>query len=157
MKQLIILATLIISSSQILWAQTAIYKHFANRPQLYAYCMERYPLTDADTANVTLLNTGDSTIYQVVIAELKALPFSPNKKNMLRPEGIMSATTGKEKPHAGAKKSLEIWTADAMTGDNGWYIICTPSDRMTVLIFLVKSTEEMLSVLQDVIHSEFKK
>jgi hypothetical protein len=53
-----------------LQAQTGLYKHFANRPGVKAYCVERYPLAEGDTACVTLLQVDDSATYKALRKEI---------------------------------------------------------------------------------------
>lgn len=140
-------------------AQTAIYKHFAAQRGVHAYCVERYPLHEGDTVCVTLLTTADSIVYQRLQRELHSMKFSTRTPKLLNPDDYSPSKKHgypamKQKNQS--KKSIEIRTADALHGDQGWYVICSPSDRMAFLIFLVHHDKEELSVIRHVTFSEFQ-
>ena len=67
-------------------SQTGIYKHFVNRTNVRAYCVECYPLAIGDTVCVTLLEVDDSLTYKALRKELKSLPFTPRNDNTVEKE-----------------------------------------------------------------------
>ena len=140
-------------------AQTAIYKHFADRPKVHAYCVERYPLYEGETVSVTLLTTADSSVYRSLRKELNAMKYTPHNPQLINPDDYSPSPKHgypAKKPNLDTKKSLEIHTADALPGDKGWYIIFAPSDRMAFLIFLVGDEKEELSIIRHVTFTEFQ-
>ena len=104
--------------------QTGIYKHFAKRPNVRVYCVERYPLAVGDTACVTLLEANDSVTYKALRKELQAMPFTPRKNyNLYVPfvnplEDSLRATVKPQ--HSDRKNSLEGFTLDGIDGDDGY-------------------------------------
>lgn len=146
-----LLATGIVAS-----AQTGLYKKYANRQHVQTYCVERYPLGDDYTALVTMIQTMDSAVYKNLRKELQALPFTP-RKDILRASMNIMINPAKEPGHklTDKSKSLEISVADGLPGDNGYYMLFFPSDRMIVLAFLVKDTEEQLAITMRMLATEF--
>lgn len=140
-------------------AQTGIYKHFAKRPGVRAYCVERYPLAVGDTVCVTLLEVDDSTAYRALAKELKTLPFTPRKNYNLNVPGQSNGKdvprTGKPKKESESKKSLEGFTADGLDGDKGFYMIYMPSDRYVILAFLCQGLSDLFSVNLHMLATEF--
>lgn len=140
-------------------AQTGIYKHFAKRPGVRAYCVERYPLASGDSICVTLLEVDDSTTYHSLIKEMKTLPFTPRKNyNLTLPMPSKEGNRPKvDKPNKGqeAKKSLEGFTVDGLEGDKGFYMIYTPSDRYVILAFLCRGLTDLMYVNIHILATEF--
>ncbi|MBQ8703734.1 MAG: hypothetical protein IJ524_05115 [Bacteroidales bacterium] len=162
MKRTLSLVLLLLSTVTIN-AQTGLYKRYATRPDVQAYCVERYPLNCGDSVCVTLLQTDDSAVYRTLLRELHDLPYAPKR---LRMNGTIRTTPSdsttqkmpedmaqqiKQKADSTAmlwreRKHLVIFNADGLPGDKGYYAIYYPSDRMVVLAFLVTSDEEALKI-----------
>lgn len=154
-------------------AQTGLYKRYASRQNVQAYCVERYPLSIGDSVCVTLLQTDDSTVYRTLLRELHEMPFTAKRlhidgsiryepsDNDLPPMLPEVAQQMKQKSdslalHWREHKHLVIFAADGLPGDKGYYAIYCPSDRMVVLAFLVTSDDEALKVAGHMMSSEFK-
>ena len=157
-----------------LQAQTGLYKRYASRPGVQAYCVERYPLSGGDSACVTLLQTDDSAVYRTLCRELHELPYTTKRLHI---DGTISIESDdlashpkipdeamrqmKQKAdsleqHWRERKHLVVFNADGLPGDRGHYAIYCPSDRMVVLAFLVDGDDESLKVAGHMISSEFK-
>lgn len=139
-------------------SQTGIYKHFANRTNVRAYCVERYPLAIGDTVCVTLLEVDDSLTYKALRKELKSLPFTPRKNYNLCVPGMSNNDTPHiDKPRTAceSKKSLEGFTADGLDGDKGFYMIYMPSDRYVILAFLCRGLDDLIKVNLHMLATEF--
>ena len=139
--------------------QTGIYKHFAKRPNVRVYCVERYPLAVGDTACVTLLEANDSVTYKALRKELQAMPFTPRKNyNLYVPfvnplEDSLRATVKPQ--HSDRKSSLEGFTLDGIDGDDGYYMVYCPSDRYVILAFLCKGIDDQIKVMFHMLATEF--
>ena len=139
--------------------QTGIYKHFAKRPNVRVYCVERYPLAVGDTACVTLLEANDSVTYKALRKELRAMPFTPRKNyNLYVPfvnplEDSLRATVKPQ--HSDRKNSLEGFTLDGIDGDDGYYMVYCPSDRYVILAFLCKGIDDQIKVMFHMLATEF--
>ncbi len=155
MKRIVIIIALL-AVDIVANAQTGLYKKYANRPNVQAYCVERYPLGDDYTAYVTMLQTVDSNIYKTLRKELQALPYTPTKEIVRASLDIM-INPAKEPGHklTDKSKSLEISVADGLPGDKGYYMFFFPSDRMIILAFLVKNTEEQMEITMRMLATEF--
>ena len=155
MKRIIVIMALL-TATLTAAAQTALYKKYASRPNVQAYCVERYPLGDDYTAFVTMLQTVDSNIYKTLRKELQALPYTPTREIVRASLNIM-INPAKEPGHklTDKSKSLEISVADGLPGDNGYYMFFFPSDRMIVLAFLVKNTKEQMEITMRMLATEF--
>jgi hypothetical protein len=55
-----------------------------------------------------------------------------------------------------APKHLVVFNADAFPGDEGYYAIYCPSDRMVILAFHITSDDEALKVAGHMMSSELK-
>lgn len=157
MKRIIFLVMLTFAVSAC--AQSGIYKHFSNRPGVRAYCVERYPMVEGDTICVTLFEANDSTFYQTLLKELKALPFTPVKDFNIT---IFGPSDTKDRPvikkrmeTSDAKKTLEGFTADGLDGEKGYYIIYCPSDRYIILAFLCQNIQDQIKVVRHMLSTEF--
>lgn len=154
-------------------AQTGLYKRYASRPGVQAYCVERYPLNSGDSVCVTLLQTDDSAVYKTLCRELHHLPYSSKRLHMngtIRtapsdeasqklPEGMAEQMRQKADSLARLwheRKHLVVFNADGLPGDKGYYAIYCPSDRMVVLAFLVNSDDEAFMIAAHMIDSELK-
>ena len=154
-------------------AQTGLYKRYASRPGVQAYCVERYPLNSGDSVCVTLLQTDDSAVYKTLCRELHHLPYTPKRLHMngtisiapsdstthKMPEGM--AQQMKQKADSAAMrwrehKHLVVFDVDGLSGDKGYYAIYCPSDRMVVLAFLVTSDDEAFMIAAHMIDTELK-
>lgn len=156
MKRLLLLFVLA-SVAVAATAQTGLYKHFANRRNINAYCIERYPLSESDSVCVTLLTTDDSAAYRLLLREIYALPYTPKvKSDIPQPasESLDKHKPGSFTPYS-KQKYLIIMRINGLEGDKGEYLLCIPSDRMVVLAFLVRNNVEELNVLDHVLRSEF--
>ena len=155
MKRIVIIIALL-AISIAANAQTGIYKKYEKRPNVQAYCVERYPLGDGYTASVTMLQTVDTTVYKALRKELQAMPFTPTRE-ILRASLDIMINPAKEPGHklTDKSKSLEISTADGLPGDDGYYMFFFPSDRMIVLAFLVKDTKEQIEITMRMLATEF--
>lgn len=154
-----ILTVILLGTCLAAGAQTAIYKHFADYRGVHAYCVEKYPLHEGDTVCVTLLTTADSNVYHRLQRELHSMKFTLRTPKLPNPDDYSPSKKHgypAMNPKPQSKKSLEIRTADALHGDQGWYVICAPSDRMAFLIFLVHDSKEELSVIRHVLFTEFQ-
>jgi len=155
MKRIIVIMALL-AATLAAGAQTGLYKKYANRPNVQAYCVERYPLGDDYTAFVTMLQTVDSTVYKTLRKELKTLPYTPTREKV-RASMVIMVNPAKEPGHklTDKSKSLEVSVAEGLPGDNGYYIFFFPSDRMIVLAFLVKDTKEQIEITMRMLATEF--
>lgn len=162
MKRCVILA-LMLATAIVANGQTALYKRFADRPGVQAYCVDRYPLKSGDSVCVTLLQTDDSAVYRAMIAELRRLPYSPRRKSI---EGTVSQVPSQEQSltssHADSVamrwqefKHLIIFNADGLPGDRGYYTFYFPSDRMVVLAFLITDDKEAWKISMHMMATEF--
>ena len=52
-------------------SQTALYKKYADRQGIRAYCVDRYPLAVGDSVTVTFFEVEDTLTYQSLYNELK--------------------------------------------------------------------------------------
>lgn len=156
------IALLMLAAALTASAQTGLYKRYAPRPGLQAYCVERYPLSCGDSICVTLLQTDDSTVYRTLLKELHKLPYAP--RGIAKVEGEMSSTLpeGMTQQFADSlarqwreRKHLVIFNADGLSGDKGYYAIYCPSDRMVVLAFLITNDAEALKVAGHMMSKEF--
>ena len=144
-------------------AQTGLYKRYADRDGVQAYCVERYPLSSGDSVCVTLLQTDDSTVYRTLLKELHSLPYAPREARKKSSETSCSLPEGmtKEELEATAlkwreRKHLVSFNTDGLAGDKGHYAIYCPSDRMVVLAFLVADDSEALKIAGHMISTELK-
>ena len=153
-----------VALSLALQAQTGLYKRYASRPGVQAYCVERYPLSGGDSACVTLLQTDDSAVYRTLCRELHKLPYTTTRPHIdgtisiesddldshpTIPDEAMQQMKQKAdslQQHWREHKHLVIFNADGLPGDHGHYAIYCPSDRMVVLAFLVDGEEEAFKV-----------
>ena len=158
----------------VLQAQTGLYKRYASRPGVQAYCVERYPLSGGDSACVTLLQTDDSAVYRTLCRELLVLPYTTTRPHVdgtisIESDDVASHTKipdealqqMKQKAdslqrHWREHKHLVIFNADGLPGDRGHYAIYCPSDRMVVLAFLVDGDAESLKVAGHMIATELE-
>lgn len=160
-----------------LQAQTGLYKRYASRPGVQAYCVEHYPLSGGDSACVTLLQTDDSAVYRILCRELHALPYTTTRPHIdgtistesddldshpkIPDEAMRQIRQMKQKAdsmahHWRERKHLVVFNADGLPGDRGHYTIYCPSDRMVVLAFLVGSDAESLKVAGHMMSTEFE-
>lgn len=144
-----------------LQAQTGLYKHFANRPGVKAYCVERYPLAEGDTACVTLLQVEDSATYKALRKEMKAMPWTPTKTRLdvtLTIPLIQKDLPERDPKRAKSdpKKSIEGFTIDGLAGDgDNYYYVCCPSDRLVYLAFLMHDGWDFVRVFHHLLITEF--
>ena len=164
-------------------AQTALYKHYANRQGIKAYCVERYPLSCGDIVTVTFFEVEDKETYDSLRSELIHLPYTPRRGSI---DGTVEYNpsprwqqvrekTEKKKTEKEMKKRekelhidslrriiglapkhLVVFNADAFPGDEGYYAIYCPSDRMVILIFHITSDAESLKVAGHMMSTEFE-
>lgn len=157
-----------------LQSQTGLYKRYASRPGVQAYCVERYPLIGGDSACVTLLQTDDSAVYRTLCRELHALPYTTTRLHIdgtisiesddldshpKIPDGTMQQMKQKAdslQRYWREHKHLVVFNVDGLPGDRGHYTIYCPSDRMVVLAFLVGSDAESLKVAGHMMSTEFE-
>ena len=162
MKRCVILA-LMLATAIVANGQTALYKRFADRPGVQAYCVDRYPLKSGDSVCVTLLQTDDSAVYRAMIAELHRLPYSPRRKSI---EGTVSQVPSQEQSATSSladsvarivkeRKHLVIFNADGLPGDRGYYTIYCPSDRMVVLAFMIRDEKDAWNISMHMMATEF--
>lgn len=155
-------------------AQTGLYKRYATREGVQAYCVERYPLSCGDSVCVTLLQTDDSTVYRTLCRELHEMPYTTKRLHIdgtIRyesddiashpeiPDGTMQQMKQKAdslQRYWREHKHMVVFNADGLPGDKGYYAVYCPSDRMVVLAFLVDGDAESLKVAGHMISSEFK-
>lgn len=164
-------------------AQTALYKHYADRQGIKAYCVERYPLSSGDIVTVTFFEAEDKESYDSLRSELIHLPYTPRRgsidgtaeynpsprwqqvrektekikaKKEIKKRGkelhidSLRRTTGLPPKH------LVIFKADAFPGDEGYYAIYCPSDRMVILTFHITSDDQALKVAGHMLSTELK-
>lgn len=161
MKRLLLIA-LLLTAAIAASAQSAIYNRFANRSKVQAYCVEHYRLLSGDTVSVTLLTTGDSAVYRSLRKELFALPHTPRQgatravaNDNTLPPGITREQADSAARAINQHKHLILHAANALPGDDGWYHIYYPSDRMVILIFLVHNEKEQKAVIGHMTYTEF--
>lgn len=173
MKQTLLLLAFV-ALSLALQAQTGLYKRYASRPGVQAYCVERYPLSGGDSACVTLLQTDDSAVYRTLCHELHKLPYTATRPHIdgtisIESDDLDSHPTIPDEAMQQMKqkadslqrywrehKHLVVFNADGLPGDRGHYTIYCPSDRMVVLAFLVGSDAESLKVAGHMMSTEFE-
>lgn len=140
--------------------QTGLYKRYAHRAGVQAYCVEKYPLDSGDSVCVTLLQTDDTAVYRTLFGELHKLPYTPKRGQV---KGSVSVDSRDSLTAAMADslvmrwrehKHLVIFNADGLPGDKGYYAIYCPSDRMVVLAFLVRSDSEGRKIISHMVSSE---
>ena len=148
MKRLVILTAFIVIVFASI-AQTGLYKRYASRLGVQAYCVERYPMGSGDSVCVTLLQTDDSTVYNSVIKELHKLPYATRKTAKVESEVTYTFADEKARQKTDSlalrwheRKHLVIFNANGLPGDKGYYAIYCPSDRMVILAFLITSDDE---------------
>lgn len=173
MKRTVIIMTMLVFTLAAS-AQTGLYKRYADRPGVQAYCVERYPLYSGDSVCVTLLQTDDSTVYRTLLRELHKLPYTVKRPRVDGTISISSSDTTKPDIPDGVMrrmkqqadslqrqwrdhKHLVIFNADGLSGDKGYYAIYCPSDRMVVLAFLVIGDDEALKIAQHMTYTELEK
>ena len=154
-------------------AQTALYKRYANRQGIKAYCVERYPLSSGDIVTVTFFEAEDKEAYDSLRSELIHLPYTPRRGSVdgnveynpsPRWQQVREKTEKKKaekeikkrakelhidslrRTMGFAPKHLVVFNADAFPGDEGYYAIYCPSDRMVILIFHITGDDEALKV-----------
>lgn len=173
MKRILLLGLFLLSLAHA-GAQTGLYKRYASRPGVQAYCVERYPLIGGDSACVTLLQTDDSAVYRTLCRELHSLPYTTTRLHIdgtisfesddldshpKIPDGTMQQMKQKAdslQRYWREHKHLVVFNADGLPGDRGHYTIYCPSDRMVVLAFLVGSDAESLKVAGHMMSTEFE-
>ena len=131
-------------------SQTALYKKYADCQWIQAYCVERYPLAVGDSVTVTFFEVEDTTTYQSLYNELKSMPYSPRFGKFMQ---LNVNQDGKETDSE--RKYLNVFNIDALPGDEGYYTIYSPSDRMVILAFLCKDTDEQIKVTMHMLATEF--
>lgn len=173
MKRIFLVLTLVVLSAAI-QAQTGLYKRYASRHGVQAYCVERYPMIGGDSVCVTLLQTDDSTVYRTLLRELHKMPYTTKRLHIDGTIHITSSDNTKQDISEGVmrqqmkqkadslamqwreQKHLVIFNVDGLPGDKGYYAIYCPSDRMVVLAFLICSDDEALKVAGHMMSSELK-
>ena len=132
------------------YSQTALYKKYAKHPGIRAYCVERYPLAVGDSVTVTFFEADDTTTFQSLYNELKEMPYSH------RWSKFMELNVNQDRKAADSeRKYLKIFNADALPGDKGHYTVYSSSDRMVILAFLCKDTDEQIMVTLHMLATEF--
>lgn len=131
-------------------SQTALYKKYANSQGVRAYCVERYPLAVGDSVTVTFFEVEDTATYQFLYKELRSMPYSP------RFGKFMQLNVNQDRKEANSeRKYLNFFNIDALPGDKGYYTIYSPSDRMVILAFLCRDTDEQIKVTMHMLATEF--
>ena len=175
---IIVLLTVGVSAN----AQTALYKHYANRQGIKAYCVERYPLSSGDIVTVTFFEAEDKEAYDSLQRELIHLPYAPRRWNVEgeveynphpRWQQVREKTEKKMAEKAMKKKEMKlhidsvmrangyggkhlvVFNADALPGDKGYYAIYCPSDRMVILAFHVTNDDEARKIATHMTATEF--
>jgi len=163
-------------------AQTALYKHYANRQGIKAYCVERYPLSCGDIVTVTFFEAEDKETYDSLRSELIHLPYTPRRGSIdgtveynpsPRWQQVREKTEKKMAEKEMKKKEMKIhidsvmrangyrgkhlvvFNADALPGDKGYYAIYCPSDRMVILAFHVTNDDEARKIATHMTATEF--
>ena len=131
-------------------SQTALYKKYADRQWIRAYCVERYPLAVGDSVTVTLFEVEDTTTYQSLYNELKSMPYTPGFGKFMQ---LNVNQDGKEADSE--RKYLNVFNIDALPGDEGCYTIYSPSDRMVILAFHCRNRDEQIKVTLHMMATEF--
>lgn len=131
-------------------SQTALYKKYADCQWIQAYCVERYPLAVGDSVTVTFFEVEDTLTYQSLYNELKSMPYSPRFGKFMQ---LNVNQDGKETDSE--RKYLNVFNIDALPGDEGYYTIYSPSDRMVILAFLCRNTDEQIKVTLHMMATEF--
>lgn len=181
MKRIIVIIALL-AIGIVANAQTALYKHYANRQSIKAYCVERYPLSCGDIVTVTFFETEDKETYDSLRRELIHLPYAPRrwsgegeveynphprwqqvreKTEKRRAEKKMKKKEMKlhidsvMRANVYGGKHLVVFNADALPGDKGYYAIYCPSDRMVILAFHVTNDDEARKIATHMTATEF--
>lgn len=163
-------------------AQTALYKHYANRQGIKAYCVERYPLSSGDIVTVTFFEAEDKETYDSLRRELIHLPYAPRRwsgegeveynphprwqqvreKTEKKRAEIEKKKRQKElhidsvmRANGYGGKHLVVFNADALPGDKGYYAIYCPSDRMVILAFHVTNDDEARKIATHMMATEY--
>lgn len=163
-------------------AQTALYKHYANRQGIKAYCVERYPLSSGDIVTVTFFEAEDKEAYDSLQRELNHLPYTPRRWSgegeveynphprwqqvREKTEKKMAEKEMKKKEmklhidsvmraNGYRGKHLVVFNADALPGDKGYYAIYSPSDRMVILAFHVTNDDEARKIATHMTATEY--
>ena len=131
-------------------SQTALYKKYANSQGFRAYCVERYPLAVGDSVTVTFFEVEDTLTYQSLYNELKSMPYTPGFGKFMQ---LNVNQDGNEADSE--RKYLNIFNIDALPDDKGYYTIYSPSDRMVILAFLCRDTDEQIKVTMHMLATEF--
>ncbi len=170
MKRTLILGLLLLSLA-CASAQTGLYKRYATRSGVQAYCVERYPLNGGDSVCVTLLQTDDPTVYNTLRRELHDMPYTARRLHMngtiriapsdedshQMPDGMIEQMQHKADSVARLwreRKHLVVFNADGLPGDKGYYAIYCPSDRMVVLAFLIIRDDEAFKIASHMTSTE---
>lgn len=130
--------------------QTALYKKYEKHPGIRAYCVERYPLAVGDSVTVTFFEAEDSVAFLSLYKELKSMPYSPRFGKFMQ-LNVNQNGKAADSEH----KYLNIFNVDALPGDKGYYTIYSPSDRMVILAFLCKDSDEQINVTLHMLATEF--
>ncbi len=131
-------------------SQTALYKKYAKQPGIRAYCVERYPLAVGDSVTVTFFETEDTMAFQSLYKQLKDMPYSPRFGKFMR----LNVNQDRNETES-ERKYLNIFNVDALSGDKGYYTIYYPSDRMVMLAFHCKDTDEQIKVAMHMLVTEY--
>ena len=139
-------------------AQTALYKHYANRSDLRVYCVERYPLVGGDTVTVTFIEADNDSVRKVIQRELMALdPDRPQRQKKNRKAESTPLTEEARAAFERAKehKYLVSFLTNPVPGDGGRYSVNCPSDRPVILVFHIYSDEQHHNVVSHISTTEF--
>lgn len=171
---LFVCCTLLMLLSNILNAQTAIYKAYVDKPNISASCLSNYPIGDNTTVAVTMLQADDSATFKNLMKSLVALPYhndksgkrnNSNKEFKKQLEHLSSNTNDinnqdikKTVEHiskldmtitpkaACNKRSFTTFRADPLPGDKGLYEIFHSSGTLTILVFHCPDYETAVQV-----------
>lgn len=164
MKHTLLSILLILVFSQV-YGQTALYKHYRNRPGIQASDIRNYDIGNGTKVTVTMLEASDSSSFNALKRKLKAMkpsgtkpdpnihvdvpPFLGDIKSMdmqITPTGDANGT-----PH-----HVDIQSAAPLRGDSGEYLICGSDKTMSILVFHCPDSETYRKVVKFVLLSSFK-
>lgn len=181
MKRIIIIIAMLVATLAA-GAQTALYKQYANRQGIKAYCVEHYPLSSGDIVTVTFFEAENKEAYDSLRRELIHLTYTPRRwsgegeveYNPSPRRQQLREKTEKKRAEIEKKKRekeihvdsvlcatgfrhkhLVIFNADALPGDRGYYAIYCPSDRMVILAFHVTNDDEARKISTHMMATEY--
>lgn len=161
MKHTLVLATLL-AVATLASGQTALYKKYAQHPDLRVYCVERYPLTSRDTVTLTFIEAESDSVAAAVRDKLMDLiPKRTHTAADDQPTIVADTPALADKAKAledewRKHKHVISFLSDPLPGDSGRYMVACPSDRPVILVFHIYNERQHRAVTQHIVHTELK-